>query len=103
MAAGATLGLGVGTSGGYFTAANVASLFAGTLAGVANSTTSNVGIDTTAGDFTYSTNISSATRGLVKLGDNTLLLSGTNTNLSATYLEAGTLSWAAPRPWAAPA
>ena len=57
VAAGATLGLGVGTSGAYFTSANVNSLFAGTLPNVNMNPASNVGIDTTAGNFTYATSV----------------------------------------------
>ena len=92
VAAGATLGLGVATSGSFFTSANVDALFAGTLSGVTNDVASNVGIDTTQGDFTYATSVSgSPTKGLVKLGANTLTLSGTNTYTGATNITAGTI------------
>ena len=77
VAAGATLGLGVGTGPEYFVASDVDSLFAGTLTNVTNDPNSNVGIDTTAGDFIYTSSIS-ATRGLNKLGPNTLTLTGAN-------------------------
>ena len=89
VAALAALGLGVSTSGNYFTSANVDSLFANSLPGVSMNPTSNVGIDTTAGDFTYATSIT--TRGLVKLGTNTLTLTGTNTYTGGTIIGAGTL------------
>jgi len=91
VAAGATLGLGVNTSGSFFTSANVDSLFAGTLANVTNNATSNVGIDTTAGNFTYASNVPNTTRGLTKLGANTLTLTGTNSYTGPTTVSAGAL------------
>ena len=92
VAANATLGLGVATSGSFFTSTDVDSLFAGTLSGVTNNATSNVGIDTTAGDFTYATSVSgSPTMGLAKLGANILTLSGTNTYTGATNIKTGTI------------
>jgi fibronectin-binding autotransporter adhesin len=92
VAAGATLGLGVATSGAFFTSANVDSLFAGTLALVTNNATSNVGIDTTQASFTYASSVPSTTRGLTKLGPNTLTLTGTNSYTGTTTIIAGTLS-----------
>ena len=67
------------------------SLFLGSLAGVTSSYLSNVGIDTNAGDFTYVSNIPSTTRGLTKLGSNTLTLSGSNAYSGPTTINAGTL------------
>jgi autotransporter-associated beta strand protein len=91
VAAGATLGLGVATTGSFFTSANVDSLFAGTLSGVTNDATSNVGIDTTNASFTYATSVGgSPTKGLVKLGANTLTLTGTNTYTGDTTISNGT-------------
>ncbi|WP_395737164.1 beta strand repeat-containing protein [Prosthecobacter sp.] len=90
VAAGATLGLGVATSGSFFTSADVDSLFAGTMTNVSISTTSNVGIDTTAGNFTYASSVS-GTRGLTKLGANTLTLTGTNTYTGVTTIAGGVL------------
>lgn len=90
VAANATLGLGVGT--GLFTSSDVDALFSGTLAGVTNSATSNVGIDTTAGSFVYSSSVPATTRGLVKLGANTLTLSGTNAYTGLTTVRSGTLT-----------
>ena len=92
VAALATLGIGV-VGSNAFTIANVDSLFANTLTNVIMAATSNVGIDTTNGDFTYDTSVAgSPTKGLVKLGANTLTLSGTNTYTGVTTLTAGTLS-----------
>jgi fibronectin-binding autotransporter adhesin len=92
VAAGATLGLGVATAGSFFTSADVDSLFAGTLADVIHDATSRVGIDTTAGDFNYATSIAATTRGLTKLGNNTLSLSGTNAYTGVTTVAGGILS-----------
>ena len=89
VAAGAGLGLGVGGSG-FFSSANVDSLWANTLSGVAMDAASAIGIDTSAGDFTYAT--SQSTRSLIKLGANTLTLSGTNTYAGNTFVNAGVLS-----------
>ncbi|WP_395752320.1 beta strand repeat-containing protein [Prosthecobacter sp.] len=90
VAAGATLGLGVATSGSFFTSADLDSLFAGTMTNVSISSTSNVGIDTTAGNFTYATSVS-GTRGLTKLGANTLTLTGSNTYTGVTTISGGVL------------
>jgi autotransporter-associated beta strand protein len=92
VASGATLGLGV-SGANAFTSANVESLFAGTLSGVSNHATSNVGIDTTNGAFTYATSVASTTRGLTKLGANTTLtLSGTSSFTGAMFINEGTVS-----------
>lgn len=88
-AATASVGLGVGGSG-YYTSGDVDSLFSNTLTGFSMNAASGVGIDTTAGDFTYATN-QSAARSLTKLGANKLTLSGTNTYSGATNVRAGTL------------
>ena len=90
VAAGATLGLGVGPTSTYFGAADLDALFAGTMPAVSNDPNSNVGIDTTAGSFTYASNISGA-KGLVKLGPNSLILTGVNTYSGGTTVNGGTL------------
>ncbi len=95
VAAGATLGLGVSGSGAFFTSANVDSLFANTMPNVSMDATSNVGIDTTQGNFTYATSVSGSTNGLVKLGANTLTLTGSNTYSGPTTIRAGTLEFSA--------
>jgi autotransporter-associated beta strand protein len=84
------LGLGVG-GGGFYGVAEVDALFANTLANVNLAAGAGVGIDTTAGDYDYTTS-QAAARGLVKLGTNVLTLSGTNTYTGGTLIAAGTLA-----------
>ena len=71
-------------------------LFAGTLSGnLANVTltgTVHVGIDTSAGDFTYGTSIASVAKNLSKLGANKLTLTGTNAYTGSTTVYEGTLA-----------
>ncbi len=95
VAAGATLGLGVATTGSFFTSTDIDNAFAGSMTGnlsnVTLNATSNVGIDTTQASFTYATSVSgSPTKGLVKLGANTLTLTGTNTYTGDTTISNGT-------------
>ncbi len=93
VAAGATLGLGVsaGDTATYFGSADLDALFAGTLAGVSNSSgVSNVGIDTSAGDFTYGSNLSGP-RGLEKYGANSLTLSGASSFSGGTVITDGSV------------
>jgi|GEM_PF-2108859 len=85
-----TLGLGVGGAG-YFGSADLDNLFANTLANVSMNTTSLVGIDTSAGNWDYSNSVPYTTRGLNKLGANTLTLYGTNAYAGPTVITAGTL------------
>jgi autotransporter-associated beta strand protein len=94
VAANSTLGLGIsGTNA--FTAANVDSLFQGTLSGVTNNATSNVGIDTSGGDASYTTTGAATTRGLAKMGTNTLDLTITpGTYSGPTSVLGGTLALA---------
>jgi len=89
VAAGATLGLGVGGSGS-FVSTNIDNLFAGSMTNVTIDPAANVGIDTTASNFTYSSNVA-GTRGLNKLGANTLTLTGSNSYSGATIVSSGTL------------
>ena len=63
VAAGAGFGLGVGGAGS-FTSADVDALWLGTLPGVTMDLASWVGLDTTAGNFTYAT--PQSTRGLIR-------------------------------------
>ena len=97
--AAATLGLGVSGSGNYFTSTDIDNAFSGTMTGnlsnVTVTPTTNVGIDTGAGNFDYTSSLPSVTRGLVKLGANTLTLSGSNAYTGPTTITAGTLSVAA--------
>ena len=100
VSAGATLGLGVGGAG-YFSSANLDSLFAGTMTNVTNNATSNVGIDTTAGDFSYASNVT-GTRGLTKLGANTLTITGQTSYTGPTTVNAGKLVVSGSSPAAQP-
>lgn len=86
VVADATLGLGV-SGANAFTAADVDSLFAGTFAGVTNDSASFAGVDTTGGDFTYNTAIT-GTRGLHKLGANTLTLTA-DSSAGTTAMKVG--------------
>ncbi|MBA4015629.1 MAG: hypothetical protein C0483_00425 [Pirellula sp.] len=90
VAAGAALGLGVGGTG-FYSSTDVDALFANTLANVNLAAGASVGIDTTAGDFTYATN-QNAARGLVKLGTNVLTLGGINGYTGGTTIMGGTLA-----------
>jgi len=85
-----SIGLGVATSGSFYTSADVDSLFANTLSGFTMNAASGVAIDTSAGNFTYATS-QNATRSLTKLGANTLTLTGANTYTGATTVNVGTL------------
>ncbi len=90
ISVGASGGLGLGTGGaGFYSAADVDSLWNNTFSGVSMNATSVVGIDTTAGNFTYST--SQSTRGLTKLGINILTITGVNTYAGNTTINQGTL------------
>ena len=95
VAAGATLGLGVATSGSFFTTTDVDNFFTDnfTVANLLNVTaaaTSNVGVDTTQGSIEYGTPVATTQHGLVKLGANTLTLTGTNA-YGPTSILVGTL------------
>lgn len=97
VAAAATLGLGVATSGSFFTSGDLDNYLSdaapsGNLSNVTWTATSNLGIDTSAGDFTYNTSVASTSKGLIKLGANKLTLTGTNAYTGTTILKAGTLS-----------
>ncbi|MEI8309276.1 MAG: autotransporter-associated beta strand repeat-containing protein [Verrucomicrobiota bacterium] len=101
VASGGTLALNVGGAG-EFTTANVTTLLANL--GGANGTSSNgfaagskIAFDTTGGNFTVADVIANSTGtgggaiGLVKLGSNTLTLTGNNTYSGNTTVNGGTL------------
>ena len=54
-------------------------------------TGSYIGIDTSGGNLTYSTNLASLPAGLAKVGPNTLTLSGTNAYNGGTMISGGVL------------
>jgi autotransporter-associated beta strand protein len=90
---GANGGLGLGVKAAdanYWTTADIDSLWGGALAGFTlDPAFKLVGIDTSAGDVTYST--SQSTRGLAKFGDNILTLDVANTFTGGTFIHGGTL------------
>ncbi|MCX6879980.1 MAG: autotransporter-associated beta strand repeat-containing protein [Verrucomicrobia bacterium] len=92
VSANATLGLGV-SGAGAFTSADVDSLFADSLTGVSMVSGSNVGIDTSEGDFIHASNIPvpPVTMGLTKLGPNKLTITGVNQYSGSTTVVRGTL------------
>ena len=90
VASAAILGLGVGGTG-FFSSTDVDSLFLDTLTNVSRNASSIVGIDTTAGDFTYATSNIASTLGVAKLGNNTLTVSGNSAYSGVTTVAAGTL------------
>jgi autotransporter-associated beta strand protein len=85
VAANATLAVNAGGDG-QWAAADIDTLRGATLF-AANA---NLGIDTSGGSFTYPSNIAGAL-GLVKLGSNTLLLTGSNTYTGNTTISGGIL------------
>jgi fibronectin-binding autotransporter adhesin len=91
VAAGATLGFGVGSSSSLFGSTDLNNAFAGTMPNVNSDPHSSVGVDTTAGNFTYSSNIPSTTLGLNKLGANLLTLTGSNSYTGPTTITGGSL------------
>ncbi len=98
VASGATLALNVGSGATDFTSANIdtlAALGTSTTTGFANG--SFLGLDTSAGDFTYASNLVNPNAGanalgVIKLGSSKLTLSGTaNTYTGITMIGGGTL------------
>jgi fibronectin-binding autotransporter adhesin len=86
VSSGATLAVNVGGSGEW-TSGNVDTL----RTAPAYAAGANVGLDTTDGNFSYANSFSGAI-GLVKLGANTLTLTGSQTYTGATQVAAGTLA-----------
>ncbi len=96
VASGATLALGVGPAGASFTSAHLDALLSLGTASTGFQNGSFVGLDTTAGDFSYAgtiadTNGGANVLGLIKLGANRLALDGANTYTGWTLLGGGTL------------
>ncbi len=86
--AGTVVGLGVGGAG--FSSTDLDGLINNTLTGFILNATARAGVDTSAGDFTHATN-QAGSRGLVKLGANSLTLSGDNSFTGNTTISAGTI------------
>lgn len=89
VSAGAVIGLGVGGVGGY-DAATITSIISNSASGYNLATAAIVGIDTTAGNFSYGTGIANS-RELWKLGANTLTLTAGSGRSGATVVTGGTL------------
>jgi autotransporter-associated beta strand protein len=89
FAAGTTLGLGL-SGDNAFTTTDLDNAFAGNLSGITLDAATNIGIDTTLGNFTYTADNASP-RGLAKLGANTLTLTGASTHTGDTLVFSGTL------------
>ena len=87
----ATVGLGVGASPTYFTGTDVVALLGGTLTNVSGTNAYTVGINTSAGDYTLTTDIGTSTRAITKQGANALTLSGNNTFDKLITVSEGTL------------
>jgi fibronectin-binding autotransporter adhesin len=85
----AVIGLGVGGAGGY-DEATITSIISNTATGYTMNVGSIVGIDTTAGNFSYGTGIANS-RELWKLGANTLTLTSGSGRTGATAVTGGTL------------
>jgi autotransporter-associated beta strand protein len=92
VAAGSGIGLGVSSSDSeYFNSADLDAAFSGTLPGVTSNAGSSIGVDTTAGDFTYGTAITGGL-GLDKVGANTLTLSQAYASTGAVTVRSGSLN-----------
>ena len=90
VAGGATLAISVGGSGQWI-AGNLDMLLSTT--GLFSSG-ANLGLDTSSGSFAYGFNIAGSGLGVVKLGSNTLVLSGSNTYGGGTTIDGGVLELA---------
>jgi filamentous hemagglutinin family protein len=98
VASGATLAVNVGGSPFPFTSSYIDTLasLGSSVGGFLNG--SYLGLSTTYGDFTYNSALRNPngginTLGLVKLGNNTLTMTGASTYTGATIVNAGTLKW----------
>ena len=89
--AGVSLGIKTGDSAYYETTDVDTLLTSGTLGNITVNASGLAGIDTTAGDVSY-TFTGSSTRGLAKSGTGTLTLTGSNTYSGPTALYGGTLA-----------
>jgi autotransporter-associated beta strand protein len=87
---GSNLGMGVGGIDS-FDSDDVDDLWAGTHPDIQPPGGSLIAIDTSAGDFTYATS-QTDTNGLIKVGPNTLYLTGNNSYSAGTIVQGGILS-----------
>jgi len=95
VSSGATLAVNAGGTGEFTSATSGAGSIGGLLSTGTFASGSKFGIDTTnaSSGLTYAGNITNAGIGLVKLGANTLTLTGTNTYTGGTTITGGTLDY----------
>jgi len=86
------VGLGVGAGANDWVVSDIVTLFnTGAVGSLAVSATANIAVDTTSGSITIS-DVFSSGRSLLKVGANTLTLSGTNTYTGATIILVGAIA-----------
>lgn len=89
------VGLGIGAGANDWAISDIVTLFnTGSVGSLTVSTTANIAVDTTSGNVTIS-DVFSSDKSLLKVGTNTLTLSGTNTYTGATIILVGTLATSA--------
>jgi autotransporter-associated beta strand protein len=89
------VGLGIGAGANDWAISDIVTLFnTGSVGSLTVSTAANIAVDSTSGNIAIS-DVFSSGRSLLKVGTNTLTLSGTNTYTGATIILVGTLATSA--------